>query len=386
MARAQGRGGGSARRHGLQWRMARLYALAFFALGLVLLAIPDAALVSLRSTRHPGTPGPVQVLVGGQHTADVHLLLTGSAVAVALLVPASLLLGWAVAGRVLGPLRAITATARELSATALGRRVALVDAGDEIGELGATLDALFARLEASFEAHRRFVANASHELRTPLAGQKAVLQVALGDPAADLPSLRAACEEAIRLDDREDRLIGALLTLATSDRGVEVWQDVDLAGVVGRVAGSLRGEAERRGLAMEVHLEPAVVRGDGRLVEVLATNVVDNAVRHNVIGGRVEVSVGRDGGKVVLAVRNTGAVIPAGDVEGLFEAFRRGGGARQTAADGHGLGLAIARAVATAHGAQVEATARPAGGLVLVVRFPLAGDGARAARADAPAS
>jgi signal transduction histidine kinase len=364
-------GGVSVVRHRLQWRMAKLYALGFFALGVVLLAIPDSALLVLSSTQHKGAPGPPRLLVGAaQHAVDLHRLLLGSIGAVALLVPAALALGWLVAGRVLGPLRAITATARELSATALGRRIALDDDGDEVSELGATLDELFARLESSFEAHRRFVANASHELRTPLAGQKAVLQVALADPTADVHSLRAACEEAVRLADHQDRLIGALLTLATSERGVERWQDMDLSQIVRQVVGSLQGEAACRDLDVEVQDEPVVVSGDGRLVEVLVVNLVKNAVRHNVTGGRVEVSVRRDLGHAVLAVCNTGPVIRGADVEGLFEPFRRGGEARPKPSDGQGLGLAIVRAVATAHGAEIKASARPLGGLDTVVRFP----------------
>ena len=139
--------------------------------------------------------------------------------------------GWLIAGRLLRPLRTITATARDISASNLNRRLSLDGRDDEFAELGETLDDLFGRLEASFESQRHFVANASHELRTPLTAERTLLQVALADPDATAPTLRAACEQVLALGDQQERLIEALLTLATSEGGIEQWEPFDLAAV-----------------------------------------------------------------------------------------------------------------------------------------------------------
>ncbi|WP_433380974.1 histidine kinase dimerization/phospho-acceptor domain-containing protein [Streptosporangium sp. CA-115845] len=151
----------------------------------------------------------------------------------------------------------------------------------EGADLGHTLDDLFARLQASFDTQRHFVANASHELRTPLAGLRTLLEVALADPDADTDTLRSACQEALALGGYQERLVQALLTLATGKRGVTRWDTLDLAHVVEGVLASRRDQATERRIDLTEHLTPAVTAGDPRLIESLVANLIDNAIRHN---------------------------------------------------------------------------------------------------------
>ena len=232
--------------------------------------------------------------------------------------------GWLIAGRLLRPLRTITATARDISASNLNRRLALDGRDDEFAELGETLDDLFGRLEASFESQRHFVANASHELRTPLTAERTLLQVALADPDATAQTLRSACEQVLALGDQQERLIEALLTLATSERGIEQWEPFDLAAVAWHVVTIRREEAERRGVHIETRLAAAPATGDPSLAESLVANLVDNAIRHNSSDGTAEISTAAAGGQATIRVRNTGAVIPPEQLDRLFQPFRPG--------------------------------------------------------------
>ncbi|WP_367128811.1 sensor histidine kinase [Saccharothrix sp. HUAS TT1] len=286
-------------------------------------------------------------------------LVVQSGVALALTVVLALVLGWWAAGRVLARLRTITAAAREISATNLHRRLALAGPDDELKELGDTFDQLLGRLEASFQAQRRFVANASHELRTPLARQRAIGQVALDDPDATAASLRAAHERVLAAGEQQERLIEAMLALTRGHAGIDVRRPFDLGEVVAEVV-----EVRR---TPEVELRASIgacpVSGHRALAERLVVNLVDNAIRHNAPGGWVEVSCG--GG--ALTVANTGPVVPDDEVRRIFQPFHRVGAART--GPGLGLGLSIVEAIATAHDARVDVTPRPAGGLVVVVTF-----------------
>ncbi|GAA1311273.1 two-component sensor histidine kinase [Planotetraspora silvatica] len=279
------------------------------------------------------------------------------------------LTAWWLAGRILRPLRAMTATAQEISATNLNRRLGLHGPDDELVKLGRTLDDLFERLDSSFAAQRHFVANASHELRTPLAGQRAVLQVALADPDASEASLRAACEEALGLGERQERLIDALLTLAEGQKGIEHREVVDLADVTNRVMMSRGAEASRRSITVQASLDPAPLSGDPHLIASMIGNLVDNALRHNVPDGHVTIATELTNGHARLSVGNTGPTIRSQDVRRLFQPFQRLGTERTHTADGHGLGLVIVQAVAEAHGAQLTAHPRPEGGLDVTVLF-----------------
>ncbi|MGH9057289.1 MAG: sensor histidine kinase [Acidimicrobiales bacterium] len=278
-------------------------------------------------------------------------------------------LAWWVAGRFLRPLRTMNAAAREISATNLHRRLGLNGPDDELTELGQTLDDLFGRLEASFEAQRHFVANASHELRTPLAGLQTLLEVALDDPDPDTDTLRSVCQEALALGQHQQRLIQALLTLATSQRGVEHWEPFDLAHITETVLTGRRHAAERQGIHIDTTLPAAPATGDPKLVELLVANLIDNGLRHNTTRGRIEVSTVSAPGRATLTVSNTGPSVPPSEIERLFQPFQQAGSERVGHTDGHGLGLAIVQAIAHAHHAKITARPRPEGGLDIAVRF-----------------
>ena len=364
----------------LRTQLAVLYAavfcLSFAALAALAVIFKPNFLVSTRCSPAPGTPhhaGACSQSGGLSFTSlighDAKQNIAGIAM-VAVIGLLALGIGWLIAGRVLRPLRTITTTARDISARNLSRRLDIAGPDDEFRRLGNTLDGLFARLEASFQAQRHFVANASHELRTPLAAEKTVLQVALADPAATSGSLRTACEKALEWNGQQERLIDALLTLATSEQEIERWEPFDLAEVAGHALLDRHQDAERRGIRIDTKLSAAPATGDPALAASLATNLVSNAIRHNIDGGRVEIAAGIDDGRAVLTVSNTGALISAEEVDRLFRPFQRIGTQRLRRVGGHGLGLAIVSAIASAHGAELTARARPEGGLDITVSFP----------------
>lgn len=349
----------------LQLQLTLLYAVPFMVSGALLLAIPLFGFRETVSANGSGGAAPP-----AQEGSTVHPLLGWTALGYAAMVVVSLILGWFIAGRFLRPLRLITATARDISAPNLHRRLGIEGRKDEFAELAHTLDGLFERLQQSFDSQRHFVANASHELRTPLTAERALLQVALADPDADAETLRAVCQETLALGRHQERLIAGLLTLATSEQGVQHREPVDLADVGARVVRERRAEADRLGLRLEADLAAAPVSGDSSLVESLIANLIDNAVRYNTPSGHVLVTTGVDETQARVTVENSGPVIAPEQVERLFEPFQRLG-AERLRHDGHGLGLAIVRAIATAHGATVLPAARPDGGLLISVAFPL---------------
>jgi signal transduction histidine kinase len=327
----------------------------------------------------PGTAAPSAAppdclafsqLAARQRGAELSQLLTESGIALAIMTVVSIGLGWLVAGRVLRPLRTITAAARSISASSLHARLALGGPGDELKELGDTFDGLLARLEAAFGAQRQFVANASHELRTPLARQRTLIEVALADPEPTVGALQDVCRRVLATGEQQERLIEALLTLARSQRGLDRRAPIDLAAITDEVALARRTEAELRGLTVATTLGSASALGDARLAERLVANLLDNAMRHNVANGTVEVSTSTWTGHAVLSVSNTGPLIPPDDVGRLFQPFQRDGGGRTFSRDGLGLGLSIVGAIAEAHGAWLQAKARPGGGLGIQIGFP----------------
>jgi signal transduction histidine kinase len=266
--------------------------------------------------------------------------------------------------------REITATAQRISATNLHERLALDGADEEFKQLADTLDDLFARLEASFEAQHHFVANASHELRSPLTAERALLQVALANPATTVERWRATGQEVLASSQEQAQLLEALLTLASSEGGLDHRERVDLSALAERVLDSRRLELDRLSVHVEANARPAFVEGDPLLAARMVANLVDNALRHNVPGGRVEVTTGTEQGRAALTVANTGPVVPPGEVDRLFQPFQRLNGRRLHHTDGHGLGLSIVRAIAVAHGARITAGAPPDGGLTVTVAFP----------------
>ena len=354
-------------------RFALLYAGAFLVSGLVVLSI---AFIAVSSTKQAGSAGPPVVKHPFAQAVEPSVALIVTVLLVLALL--SVALGWLLATRLLRPVRVMTATARDISASNLSRRLRLGRRDDEFTRLGETLNGLLARLEASFQAQRHFVANASHELRTPLTAERTLLQVALADPRASQSTLREACEQVLALGAATERLIDALLTLATGERGIERREPLDLADVAARVVRARGDLAARCQVRLDATLGPAKAAGDPRLAESLIANLADNALRYNVPGGSAQVSTATRDGRAVLSVRNTGAVVPPAEVDRLFQPFQRLGTDRvqRSAGDGHGpgsghgLGLAIVRAIADAHGASVTARAREGGGLDIAVAFP----------------
>ena len=304
------------------------------------------------------------------HAAVLHELVTRSAVALGLLAILSVAVGWFVAGRVLRPLRTITAAAREMSAASLSERLALAGPHDELKELGDTFDGLLARLEAAFTAQRRFIANAAHELRTPLARQRVISQVALADPGATLESLRLAHERVLASGAQQQDLIDALLTLAHGQAGLDKLELFELADLASKIVSDRQTEAARRNVTLRAALAPAPATGSPRLAERLAANLIDNALRHNRPGGRVEVTTATMHSGAVLVVANTGPAVPADEVDRLFQPFQRLAADRTDRAEGLGLGLSIVQAIAHSHSAAITATPRPEGGLRIQVAFP----------------
>jgi signal transduction histidine kinase len=346
----------------LRMQLALLYA-GFLACGAVLLLVP---VLTIHQAVPVGADG--RVLAGIQANTNAQVV---RAVAIFVgLVALSLVAGWLIAGRFLRPLRTITATARDISARNLNRRLALTGRDDEFKELGQTLDDLFERLEASFESQRHFVANASHELRTPLAAERTLLQVALADPEATAGTLRSTCQQVLVLGDQQERLIEALLTLASSERGVEQWEPFDLAEATAKVVADRSQQAAEQSIKILTAFTTAPATGDPNLVESLIANLVDNALRHNVPGGRVDVWTTMAAGRASIRIRNTGPVVPQYEMDRLFQPFQQLGHERIRHGDGYGLGLAIARAIAIAHKAALTAIARPDGGLDIEVSFP----------------
>jgi signal transduction histidine kinase len=312
-------------------------------------------------------------LVNQERNTELNQLLEQSAIALAIMTVVSIGLGWLVAGRVLRPLRTITTAARRISARNLHQRLALDGPDDELSELGKTFNGLLARLEGSFAAQRQFVANASHELRTPLARQRTLVEVALRDPDPTVGSLQAVCERVLATGEEQERLIEALLTLARSQRGLDRREPLDLAVVAGDATAASAAGAQSRGLRVHSALTEAPALGDPRLAERLAANLVDNAVRHNVPGGWVEVVTGLRAGRGILSVANTGPVIPPEKVDMLFQPFGRL--EDRVSRDGLGLGLSIVTAIAAAHDADLRARPLPGGGLEVEVHFPRLPDG-----------
>ena len=305
------------------------------------------------------------------HASDSHQILVGALIALGIMAAVSVLLGWLFAGRMLRPVRAMTAAARRISEDNLAERLAVPGPDDELKELADTIDGLLERLHDAFAAQRRFVADASHELRTPLTLSRTLLQMALTDPEPTLDSFRTTCTDVLAAGEQQEQLIEALLTLARSQRGLDRREPVDLAVISEEVVQACAADAAGRGLALGTSVSAAPVLGDERLLRRLVVNLVQNALRYNVPGGRVDVSVAVAGGQCRFTIVNTGPVVPAGEIGRLLEPFQRMSAAR-TGPDGEGigLGLSIVAAIARAHRAALAIQPAPDGGLAVAVSFP----------------
>jgi signal transduction histidine kinase len=351
------------RRPPLRVQLTVLYAGLFILLVTAVLAV--SGLLRRQGTTNINGSYSSHTIVLGQHFDAGPLIVAVIAVIFAVG------LAWWIAGRFLRPLRAMNTAAREISATNLHRRLRLDGPADELTELGRTLDDLFGRLEASFEAQRHFIANASHELRTPLAGLQTLLEVTLSDPHAGTEALRSACQKALALGQHQERLVNSLLTLATSERGVEVWEPLDLAQITETILTGGRHEADDQKINIQItaNLAAAPTAGDPKLVELLVANLIDNALRHNTTGGTIEVSTLAAPGRSTITVTNTGPTVLPSNIERLFQPFQQAGTERVGHTNGHGFGLAIVGAIAKAHHAKITAHPQPHGGLDIAVAF-----------------
>jgi signal transduction histidine kinase len=240
---------------------------------------------------------------------------------------------------------------------------------DELRSLADTVDGLLGRLESALDSHKRFVANAAHELRTPLTLEHALLEETVLDPAATVDSFRAQFGELMAVSEQQARLLESLLVLATSERGLDRLESVDLCGLAGDVVRAAEQRVRTPDVAVVARVEPARVTGDPALVERLVANLVDNAMSYNVPGGRVDVATGTDAARGFLSVTNSGPPVPPEMVDRLLNPFQR---LSRTAEDDghHGLGLSIVQSIAVAHSAELTVRARPEGGLEIRVLFP----------------
>jgi signal transduction histidine kinase len=274
------------------------------------------------------------------------------------------ILGWIAAGRALRPVHLIAAAARAASEQHLSARVALQGPRDELRELAETFNEMLERLQAAFEGQKRFVANASHELRTPLAVMRATVDVVLDDPDSTPEDLRGMAADIRRAVDHVEHLIGALLILARTERGLSVHEEVDMA----TVAEDALDAADHGDRQVHATLEPAVMSGDPVLAEHLIANLLDNATRYNLPGGTIWIRTETEAGAALLTVANTGPTVDPVEAERIFQPFERidHGASRE----GFGLGLAIVASIAAVHGGTAAAQPRAGGGLSVVVAIP----------------
>jgi signal transduction histidine kinase len=308
----------------------------------------------------------------------LNAVLTRGSLALGFVGAVAVAFGWLVADRVLRPLHRITETAGRIAGAGpagggLHERIALAGPRDEITKLAATFDSMLERLDRSFDGQRRFVANASHELRTPLAINRALIELAVTRPDAS-DEVRRLGDALLAINARHERLIDGLLTLADSENAVGERSRVDLSDVAAHVVRAAAATAAEAGVEVRADLGAAPTVGDPVLMERLAQNLVENAIRHNATGGHVAVRTHTQGDAAELTVTNTGPVVAPYEVETIFQPFRRLSGERASPDRGFGLGLSIVAAVAQAHGGRVRAVPRDGGGLTVTVSLPTAGE------------
>jgi len=373
--------------------MALLYGALVLLIGAALLAtsyiLLDRALTQIAL---PPNPGDVTIIDNTTHTQTLwnpsharsvmrtdalHYLLNNGLLYFGVIVLIGSIGGYLLARQALRPVARITQTARQLSTQTLNERIGLGGPDDELRELADTFDDMLGRLDAAFGSQRRFVANASHELRTPLAVIQTELDVTLSDPNAAAEELRRMGEVVRDATNRAQRLVDALLALARlqgrEGQGLELSEPVVLNELIPNAVAAAQAEAVGRGITITAEGDPVSTTGDPRLLERVIGNLVENGVRYNVPGGWVKIQTESEGlgqsriSKII--VTNSGISVQPEEVEGLFDAFRRGGRAR-TGQRGAGLGLSIVRAIVDAHNGSIEAAALPAGGLQVAISLP----------------
>jgi signal transduction histidine kinase len=279
---------------------------------------------------------------------------------------AALGLVFLIARWVVHPVREIAETVSRFGPNALGLRLRATGPRDETRQLSDSIDTMLDRLADGYEAQRRFASTASHELRTPLATQRALIEVSLSSALTE-EQLELLSRQLLATNERNEKLVDGLLTLAETERGLMANMRLRLDRIVAEVVEHQRRTAKERDIELSAVLAPVTVIGEEPLLERLAANLVFNAIKYNEPGGSVIVQVAQNG---AFTVANTGPVIPPEVVPGLFEPFRRLSGERLDHGGGVGLGLTIARSIVAAHGGAVSARANPGGGLVVEVHIP----------------
>ena len=380
-------------RRTVRMRLTALYGALFVVSGAVLLAITSGVVVSssqvsVTAANQAGLPALTRDQIRIQqlrdqlanaeaqiHSGVSHGLLVGSAIALGIMTVVSVVLGWIVAGRVLRPLRQMTAATRRISADSLHERLAVAGPGDELKDLADTIDGLLERLEGAFAAQRRFVANASHELRTPLTTMRASVDVAVAKPEP-VPAQTIALADRLRGElDRVDGLLDGFLALARAQHGDLPGQATFSLEYLTAAALAVRADAIAARHLTVHHVtgaEGTWVTGSQPLLCRMVDNVADNAIGHNRDGGWISVTTGADEHMAHLVVETGGDVLDADQVSQLTQPFRRLGADRTGSDHGSGLGLSIVEAIATAHGGTLDLRPRPEGGLRVSIALPLA--------------
>jgi signal transduction histidine kinase len=362
-------------RRTVRLRFTVLYGVVFLLSGAGLLAIAGFLASGVSSTRPVSTepPSPAQVRIGQlqrqlseAHAVQSRQLLLGSVIALGVMAVVSVVVGHLVAGRVLRPLRTMTAATRRISADNLHERLAVPGPADEVKDLADTIDELLCRLEGAFTAQRRFVANASHELRTPLATMRASLDVAVAKPDP-VPTQTVALAGRLRTElDQVDRLLEGFLMLARTQQGA--LPDRATLSLDDLVSAALAARAyDLAGRDLDVAAEGALVSGNATLLRRVVDNVIDKAIRH---GGAIQVATAVSDGIARLVVSTDGEVLDQRQVDLLAQPFQRLGADRTGSSEGAGLGLSIVAAIATAHGGSLDLRARPSGGLRVSIALP----------------
>ena len=362
-------------RRTVRMRLTALYCVLFVLSAVVLLAITNGVGSSTSQTTTVTSGGAQQgrtVAVQAQ-TATSHQYLLGSAIALGVMVVVSVAAGWVVAGRVLRPLRVMTATTRRISADSLHERLAIDGPGDELKDLADTIDALLERLDGAFAAQRRFVANASHELRTPLATMRVSLDVAVAKPGPVPPGTITLAGQVRAELDKVDQLLEGLLVLARAQHGALPGRTVlPLDYVVSAALAAQEDAITARNLTVQ-HVSGSDgiwVEGSQPLLRRMADNVIGNAVCHNRDGGWIRITTTAGSGAARLTIENGGDILDPAQAAGLAQPFRRLGADRTGSDDGAGLGLSIVAAITQAHRGSLQLHARPGGGLKVTITLP----------------
>jgi signal transduction histidine kinase len=371
----------------VRWRLTLLYSVLFLICGAALLAITYWLFTKFTFGYYPPTPNsplfgkPPNPAIAAfaralskQRSVDLRNLQVGYGVALAIMALVSGVLAWLVAGRVLAPLRTITATAERISDTNLSERLAMRGPRDELRLLADTIDRLLERLEAAFDAQRRFVANASHDLRTPLAMMRTTLDVAIAKPGG-VPGQTRELDAELRVDlDHADRLLESFLTLARAQNGqLDEHDQVALEPLITAALTARADQITAKRLTVETHFAAVEVAGSATLLRRMVENVIENAVHHNQPGGSVKITlILLNGQQARLIIDSSGRMLDQSAVAELTQPFTRLGQDRTGSQNGHGLGLSIVAAVAAAHGGSLELHARAEGGLRVQINLAAA--------------